>query len=88
MAYLNLDALRLPDKNNEANWWADHIEFFCLVSQDCIVTREQIVDRLLDENSNLALKATESLTDEDELDELSGVADIEVSVDEGDDTEI
>src|SRR5687768_9566573 len=70
MPYLDLKTLRLPDNNNDANWWADHIEFFCLVSKDQIITVEQVADRLLDDHSNQPAKATASISGQEEFDEF------------------
>src|SRR5687767_14442778 len=68
MPYLDLTDISLPDKNTDLNWWADHIEFLCFVSQDSIVTVQQLCDRLLDENANVGASALESVLDADELD--------------------
>lgn len=92
MTYLDLDELRLPEKRKDINWWADHVEFFCLLAQDRIVTVDQIVDRLLDENSNQASKAIKSLPAYDEVDDFDAddeTSDYDIDPDgddDGDDT--
>ncbi|MBX7109548.1 MAG: hypothetical protein K1X61_12930 [Chitinophagales bacterium] len=70
MAYLKYQDLSLPKLNSEPNHWADHIEFFCFISQEGKISEQQIADRLLDESSNNPLVAIEDVADEDEIIEL------------------
>lgn len=70
MAYFKYLDLSLPKLNSEPNHWADHIEFFCLISQEGKISEDQIIDRLLDENSNNPLVAVEHVAEEDEINEL------------------
>nr|MBK9653739.1 hypothetical protein [Bacteroidota bacterium] len=72
MAYLKYLDLSLPKLNSEPNHWADHIEFFCFISQEGKISEAQITDRLLDENSNNPLVAVEDVAEEDEINELIG----------------
>jgi hypothetical protein len=71
MAYLKYSDLSLPKQNSEPNHWADHIEFFCFISQDGKTSIEQVIDRLLDENSNDPSCAIKNIVEEDEVYELS-----------------
>jgi hypothetical protein len=70
MAYLKYFDLSLPKLNSEPNHWADHIEFFCFISQEGKIGEQQIADRLLDESSNNPLVAIEDIAEEDEINEL------------------
>jgi hypothetical protein len=70
MAYLKYSDLSLPKLNSDYNQWADHIEFFSLVSQDGSITEQQIIDRLLDQNSNSAVDAIDDVVEESEIEEL------------------
>jgi hypothetical protein len=71
MAYINYNNLSLPKLNSDHNHWADHIEFLCFLSQDGYVSGQQIVDRVLDQNSNNPSIAVNDIADEDEIIELS-----------------
>lgn len=70
MAYINYNDLSLPKLNSDPNHWADHIEFLCFLSQEAYVSEQQIVDRILDENSNNSSVAIHDLVEEDEITEL------------------
>jgi len=70
MAYINYNNLSLPKLNSDPNHWADHIEFLCLLSQEAYASEQQIVDRILDENSNDANTAIHDIAEEDEIVEL------------------
>ena len=70
MAYLKYTDFSLPKLNNDSNFWADHIEFFCFISQDGIITQQQVIDRILDENSNNASNAVEDVASETEISDL------------------
>ena len=70
MAYINYNDLSLPKLNSDPNHWADHIEFLCFLSQEAYASEQQIVDRILDENSNDANTAIHNIAEEDEIIEL------------------
>ena len=70
MTYLKYSDFSLPKRNSDANQWADHIEFFCFLSQESEVSEQQIIDRLLDENSNEPLMTIENLIEETEITDL------------------
>lgn len=70
MAYLKYLDLSLPKLNSEPNYWADHIEFFCFISQEGNISEQQIKGRLLNENSNNPLAAVDDVAEEDEINEL------------------
>lgn len=77
MAYLKYLDLSLPKLNSDYNQWVDHIEFFCFISQEGTVTEQQIIDRILDENSNDPINAIEDVVPEEEIEELISSMDIE-----------
>lgn len=70
MGYLNYLNLSLPRLNSEPNYWADHVEFFCFIAQEGKISEKQLIDRLLDENSNNSLNAVKDVLEEDEINEL------------------
>ena len=67
MAYINYKDLSLPKLNSDPNHWADHIEFLCFLSQEAYASEQQIVDRILDENSNDSNTAIHDVADEEEI---------------------
>lgn len=70
MAYLKYEDFSLPKLNSDNNQWVDHIEFFCYISQEGAITEQQVIDRILDENSNNPLEAIEDVIDQDDLETL------------------
>jgi hypothetical protein len=70
MAYINYNDLSLPKLNSDPNHWADHIEFLCFISQETYASEQQIVDRILDENSNNSNAAIHDIAEDDEITEL------------------
>lgn len=70
MAYLKYLDLSLPKLNSDHNQWVDHVEFFCFISQDGIITEQQVLDRILDENSNNPIDAIEDVVAEDEIEDF------------------
>lgn len=73
MAYLKYLDFSLPKKNNDPNLWADHWEFFCYISQEGIYSKQQLIDRILDENSNDPSKAIEDVISKEEIEEITNL---------------
>jgi len=70
MKYLNYLNLSLPKQSSDPNHWADHIEFFCFISQEGKISLDQIVSRFLEENSNEVRTAIQGIVDEDEFNQI------------------
>jgi len=70
MAFINYNNLSLPKLNSDPNHWADHVEFLCFLSQDAYISEQQIIDRILDGNSNNSSIAIQDIAEDDEIIEL------------------
>ncbi len=70
MSHLNLKNFALPKQESDPNLWADHIELLCLLQNDSGLSAQDVIDRVLDENSNEPKAAAKELLEEDEFDEM------------------